>query len=190
MGSKKCKQSKKDSALPVIRHKLIQQTVTTLLNECGVLDAPVNVTAIAESKGAIVVQEANEDDFSGFLFRSSDSAPIIGVNAKHPPTRRRFTIAHELAHLVLHPKSGVHVDEGVFQMRDARASAGTDEEEVEANRFAAELLMPRSFLEADIEALGSIYLDDEKTIANLAKRYRVSSQSMAIRLSSLGLVRM
>jgi len=174
----------------VIRHKLIQQIVETLLDEANVSAAPVDATAIAESKGAIVVQEKNEDDFSGFLYRSTDSAPIIGVNSKHPGTRRRFTIAHELAHLLLHPRSGVHVDEGVFQMRDARASTGSDEEEVEANRFAAELLMPRRLLEADIEALGKIYLDDEKTVANLAKKYCVSSQSMTIRLSTLGLVRM
>jgi Zn-dependent peptidase ImmA (M78 family) len=174
----------------VIRHKLIQQTVTNLLNEASVSAPPVDVTAIAESRGAIVVQEKNDDDFSGFLFRSSDSAPIIGVNSNHPLTRRRFTIAHELAHLLLHPKSGVHVDEGVFQMRDARTSTGIDEEEVEANRFAAELLMPRSLLENDISALGRIYLDDETAVAVLAKKYRVSSQSMAIRLSSLGLVGM
>jgi Zn-dependent peptidase ImmA (M78 family) len=174
----------------MIRRKLIQQTVTNLLNEAGVMEPPVDVNAIAESRGALVVQEKNEDDFSGFLFRSSDSAPIIGVNSNHPLTRRRFTIAHELAHLLLHPKSGVHVDEGVFQMRDARATAGTDQEEVEANRFAAELLMPQSLLEADLQALGRIYLDDETAVAMLAKKYRVSCQSMAIRLGSLGLVGM
>ncbi len=174
----------------MIRHKLIQQTVENLLSEANVSTPPVDAKVIAESKGALVVQEKNEDGFSGFLFRSTDSAPIIGVNANHPATRRRFTVAHELGHLLLHPKSGVHVDEGVFQMRDARASAGSDEEEIEANRFAAELLMPRHFLEADIEALGRIFLDDEKTITKLAKQYCVSSQSMAIRLSSLGLVGM
>lgn len=73
-------------------------------------------------------------------------------------------------------------------MRDARTSAGVDDDEIEANRFAAELLMPRDFLEADLRALGPIYLDDERAIANLAKKYRVSPQAMAIRLSSLRLV--
>lgn len=174
----------------MIRHKVIQQTVTMLLNEANISEPPVDVTSIAEMKGAIVVQESNDDDFSGFLFRASDSPPIIGVNSNHPLTRKRFTTAHELAHLLLHPKNGVHVDEAIVQMRDSRASAGVDEEEMEANRFAAELLMPRTFLEADLKSLGSIYADDERAIANLAKKYRVSPQAMAIRLSSLELVLM
>ena len=82
----------------------------------------------------------------------------------------------------------MHVDQAIVMMRDARASTGVDEDEIEANRFAAELLIPRDFLEADLEALGPIYADDEKAIANLAKKYRVSPQAMAIRLSSFNLV--
>ena len=172
----------------MIRHKLIQQTVSTLLEEAGISEPGFDVKHIAKNQGAIVVEEPNENDFSGFLFRSSDSAPIIGVNSNHAPTRKRFTIAHELGHLLLHPKSGVHVDQAIVQMRDARASAGVDEDEMEANRFAAELLMPRNFLEADLEALGPIYADDERAIASLARKYRVSPQAMAIRLSTLNLV--
>lgn len=48
--------------------------------------------------------------------------------------------------------------------------------------------MPRNFLEADLEALGPIYADDERAIASLARKYRVSPQAMAIRLSTLNLV--
>ena len=57
-----------------------------------------------------------------------------------------------------------------------------------ANRFAAELLMPQKFLEEDIQSMGRIHADDEEAIARLAKRYGVSKQAMAIRLSSLKLV--
>lgn len=172
----------------MIRHKLIQQTVAALLDGNGITYPGFDVKYLAERRGAIVVEEPSENNFSGFLFRSPDSAPVIGVNSHHPPTRKRFTIAHELGHLLLHSKSGVHVDEAVVQMRDARASAGVDEEEMEANRFAAELLMPRSFLEEDLVALGTIFADDERAIASLAKRYKVSTQAMAIRLSVLNLI--
>jgi Zn-dependent peptidase ImmA (M78 family) len=110
------------------------------------------------------------------------------VNKNHALSRKRFTIAHELGHLLLHTKSEVHLDQAIVKMRDARTSAGVDDEEMEANRFAAELLMPRSFLEADLEALGPIYADDERAIAKLARQYRVSPQAMAIRLSTLNLV--
>jgi Zn-dependent peptidase ImmA (M78 family) len=48
--------------------------------------------------------------------------------------------------------------------------------------------MPRSFLEADLSKMGPIFADDEKVIKELAKKYGVSAQAMAIRLSTLGLV--
>jgi Zn-dependent peptidase ImmA (M78 family) len=172
----------------MIRRKLIADTSSALLNGAGIAAPAVDIKTLAEAQGAIVVEEPNDEQTSGFIFRVAGSPPIIGVNANHSPNRKRFTIAHELAHLVLHIKSGVHVDYAVMKMRDARASKGTDEEEMEANRFAAEVLMPRSFLEADLAALGPIYADDEKAIANLASRYEVSPQAMAIRLSSLNLV--
>ena len=172
----------------MIRRKLIQDTVNELLNELGITSPPVDVEAVARHKGAVVVKEPNKDDFSGFLYRSPDSPPIIGVNSLHSLNRKRFTVAHEIAHLCLHPRSGVHVDQAFVQMRDAKASEGVDEEEMEANRFAAELLMPKHFLLKDLSALGRIYADDEKEISNLAKKYEVSSQAMAIRLSSLHLI--
>lgn len=173
----------------MIRRKLIRQTVSSLLNEAGVSAPIVDVKAIAQMKGALVVEEPIEKaDFSGFLYRTSGSPPIIGVNSKHSLSRKRFTIAHELGHMLLHPTNGVHVDEAVIQMRDSRASEGTDEQEIESNRFAAELLMPREFLEADFQTMGAIHADDEDAMARLAKRYGVSPQAMAIRLSSLELV--
>ena len=172
----------------MIRRKLIADTTAALLNGAGIIRPVVDVKMLAQMQGALVVEEPDDDLSSGFLFRAPGSPPIIGVNASHPPTRKRFTIAHELAHLLLHVKNGVHVDYAIVKMRDARAGEGTDEDEMEANRFAAELLMPRIFVEADLNELGPICADDEKAIAALAKRYGVSSQAMAIRLSSLNLV--
>jgi Zn-dependent peptidase ImmA (M78 family) len=188
MGATQREKSHPNPILPMIRRKLISATVTSLLNGAGITGPCVDIKKLAESQGAIVVEEPNEEKTSGFLFRAAGSPPIIGVNADHAPTRKRFTIAHELAHLLLHVKNGVHVDYAVVKMRDARASEGSDEEEIEANRFSAEVLMPRSFLEADLAALGSINADDEKAIAALARKYGVSPQAMAIRLTSLNLV--
>lgn len=173
----------------MIRHKLINATVSALLKEGGITCAPVNVRALAELKGAVVVEEPLEDgDFSGFLYTTRISPPVIGVNSAHPPTRKRFTMAHELGHLTLHPKDGIHMDEAVIQRRDERASEGTHDEEIEANRFAAELLMPRDFLEADIAQMGKFLVDDDEQIQALARRYEVSVQAMTIRLNTLGLL--
>jgi Zn-dependent peptidase ImmA (M78 family) len=172
----------------MIRHKLIQETAFALLQEASVTAPGFDVKHLAHLRGAIVIEEPNESDSSGFLFRSIDSPPVIGVNSNHATTRRRFTVAHELGHLLLHPKNGVHVDQAIIQMRDAKAREGLDQDEMEANRFAAELLMPRHFLEADVAALGLVCADDDKTIMRLAKRYGVSQQAMAIRLKTLDLV--
>ncbi len=173
----------------MIRHKLITATVSNLLNEMSVEHPPIDVKSIAERKGAIVVEEPlDNQEISGFLYRTSDSPPVIGINSNHPATRKRFTIAHELAHMLIHPKTGVHLDQVVIQMRDSKSSTGMDEEEMEANRFAAELLMPQQFLTTDILAMGAVHADDSQAVEALAKKYNVSPQAMTIRLSSLGLI--
>ncbi len=188
MGQKRCLKSHQEDA-DMIRRKLISSTVEALLNELEIENPLVDVKEIAEKKGALVVEEPLKDeDFSGFLYRSSDSPPVIGVNSLHHPNRKRFTIAHELGHMLLHPKTGVHLDKVMIQMRDSKSAEGSDHDEIEANRFAAELLMPAAFLERDIRSMGKIHADDETAIDSLAKRYGVSKQSMAIRLSGIGLV--
>ena len=57
---------------------------------------------------------------------------------------------------------------------------------MEANLFAAELLMPERLLTKDIAEVESLELDLEDQLEKLAKKYGVSQQAMAIRLSSLG----
>ena len=78
-----------------------------------------------------------------------EGTPIIGVNALHHPNRQRFTVAHECGHLILHKAQitkEVHVDKDFpMLMRDSVSAAGVNEMEIEANVFAAELLMPGSF---------------------------------------------
>lgn len=172
----------------MIRSKLISRTVARLLSGAAIDRPPVDVKALAEANGAVVISEPEPSGSSGFLYRAAGARPLIGVNSNHPPTRRRFTIAHELGHLLLHANDGVHFDEVVVKLRAAVAGTGTDEHEIEANRFAAELLMPAEFLESDLSSIQDKCADDEAVIAQLAKRYGVSPQAMAIRLSSLGLV--
>ena len=71
------------------------------------------------------------------------------------------------------------------KLRNRASSEGTDQEEQEANLFAAELLMPASFLEEDLEELDPVDLEDEAVIAMLAKRYKVSTRAMTFRLAYL-----
>ena len=126
-----------------------------LLEELGVHDPPVPVRKVARQCDARIVLVPGEEDkdLSGFLYRGSDHS-IIGVNKDHVPVRQRFTIAHEIGHLLLHEHDQVHVDRGFrVRLRSDISSQGTDRDEMEANRFAAELLMPLKMLQADVQSL-------------------------------------
>src|ERR1039457_3470177 len=77
-------------------------------------------------------------------------------------------------------------DRSIVKLRSKVSSSGEDQEEVEANRFAAELLMPGELLAKDLETLLLTDFLDERRMQQLAKRYAVSVQAMTNRLISLG----
>ena len=72
----------------------------------------------------------------------------------------------------------VHVDKQFkILMRNSKSSAGTDAMEVEANKFAAELLLPE-FLIGDVLAHSTFDIDDPAPLEELAKKFRVSKQML------------
>ncbi len=162
-----------------------REAANDLLQELGVEKPPVPVERIARRIKAEVRYEPFDGELSGMLIREGKRV-IIGVNASHPKTRQRFTIAHELGHMRLHDEQPpVHVDRGFpVRRRDTRSSQAVDVNEMEANGFAAELLMPAAMLERDLEGKDPDYEDDELT-RQLANRYKVSLQAMAVRLATL-----
>lgn len=148
-------------------------------------EVPVDIEWIAKDQGAQIRLEPLEDTVSGVLV-IRDGVATIGVNSSHADTRRRFTIAHELGHYLLHKQlSHVFVDAVYF--RDQESSDGTMLHEIEANAFAAELLMPESILR---ERFGyhPIADLDEDAIKIEAATLRVSMQALTIRLTTLGLI--
>lgn len=158
----------------------------SLLEEHAIETIPVPVERIIKSLGIRVEYAPLDDELSG-LAHIRDDMPIIGVNALHAPNRRRFTLAHELAHIVLHREElghAVHVDRGSLR-RDALAAEGVDPIEIEANAFAAELLMPTHLLISELERY-PVDLEDDAAVAALAKRFKVSDAAMRYRLNSLG----
>ncbi len=145
---------------------------------------PVAVEKVAAFVGAEIRQEPADVEVSGMVWRSPQGA-IIGVNSLHSKTRRRFTIAHEIAHLVLHNDDSFHVHEGyaLVGRRDGDASLGVYRKEVEANYFAAALLMPKELLLRDVEVQRLRFdFESEDTIKAVARTYQVSPQAFTIRL--------
>ncbi len=163
-----------------------------LLKELGIRSAPVALKPIARKLGIELVQEDLGEELSGVLIKESEKV-VIAVNAGHPENRRRFTAAHEIAHFVLGHPGEMFVDKTLRQKavvirRDGRSSEGTDKHEIEANRFAAELLMPQHLVEAEVTKKLSKQREPrpEILVADLATHFKVSKQAMEIRLVNLG----
>ncbi len=134
---------------------------------------PVDVVSLANILGIKVYDAAWPPQISGKIQRDSDKGGASGfaifVNKAHPETRKRFTIAHELAHYILHEN---HIGDGIFD--DALYRSGLPEgKEYEANELAANILMPWILLQP---------LLGQMTPEQLAKKFNVSQEAMNIRL--------
>jgi len=165
----------------------IETQARKLLTDLGIDKPPVPVDVIATKLGAHLTYSPLDGDISGMVFRDNGEV-IIGINSLHHPNRQRFSIAHEIAHVVLHKGMEVHVDRTFrVNMRNDVSSRAIDPEEIEANRFAAELLMPEHMLVNDLRGQ-EIDLENEAGLKRLAERYRVSLQALTIRLTKLGLI--
>lgn len=115
------------------------------------------------------------DDTSAMIRKDSarggPSGYAIFVNAKHSPTRRRFSIAHEIAHFALHRHligDGI-TDDALYRSRLSGSI------EVQANRMAADILMPWHLInEAMAQGIN--------TVPDLAAHFDVSRSTMSIQL--------
>lgn len=169
----------------------LEGRVSELLEKARIRTAPVDPVVLAEHLGAEVRPEIAPDDVSGGLYHI-EGVPVIGVNASHHPNRQRFTIAHELGHLILHDH-GDFVDHGYVMegakarsprfMRNQLSSEARDVKEMEANAFAASLLMPKAFIAKAVRDLSLPVRSEE--VENLARVFKVSQQAMTFRLLNL-----
>ena len=159
------------------------------LKEAGIDQAPVDVFAVATALGVQCRAAELGDDVSGLLVMKHGT-PVVGYNRRHSKSRQRFTVAHELAHYRLHvTPDDLFIDKGVMMWhRDEKSSTGEDQNEKEANAFAAELLMPESFIEKEIGERG-LQLSDDSDIEVLAQVFEVSVQAMTFRLLNLNIIR-
>jgi Zn-dependent peptidase ImmA (M78 family) len=156
-----------------------------ILKDSGVKGGPVPVERIIKVRNIVLQYAPLEEDLSGMAY-IKNGVGIIGVNALHHPNRQRFSAAHELGHHELHAHAigkAVHVDRGFrVLLRDDISSQGIDPLEIEANAFAAELLMPREFLMSALDAAG-LDIEDDVGIETLARKFRVSTAAMRYRLA-------
>jgi Zn-dependent peptidase ImmA (M78 family) len=157
----------------------IESKAEEVLKKYGESPIPIQIEEIALRMN-LKVSRAPSEEFSGLLIRK-DGHALIGINSNEAGVRQRFTIAHEIAHFVLHPAKDAFVD-----YRNKKGSARTSDER-DADAFAAALLMPRIQLERDFSILSKIGFSGEE-ISYLAKKYDVSEDAMKFRLKNLTLM--
>lgn len=134
---------------------------------------PVHVVPIARAFGVAVFKNDDfPDNLSGLIRRVDDDKYAIHVNANHPITRQRFTMAHELAHFILHKDK---IGDGITDDYLYRSGLGNNLER-EANQLAAKILMPEHLV---------FHKDTTKSIKEQAGDFWVSETSMDIRLGTL-----
>lgn len=134
-------------------------------------------TAIETAFGAdVLVAEAGEG-IDGLAVSNPD-AKIILLAPSRIPARQRFTLAHELCHLLFADDQGVHLDEDIYS-----AASRTGDSEMRANAFAAAFLMPEALLRARVTR-GF----DRTAFCQLASDLRVSPRALSYRLLNLQLI--
>jgi Zn-dependent peptidase ImmA (M78 family) len=138
-------------------------------------EAPVDVVGIADALGINVWEDDLVAPISGKLFidklNGGTSGFSIVVNKIESLPRKRFTVAHEIAHFVLHRED---LDNGIVEDALFRGAL-SDKKETEANKLAADILMPYSLIERLIS-------QGIRTIDALSEALQVSKSAISIRL--------
>lgn len=152
----------------ILKGRRRRATADHLLRHFAIVSPPVDVERLAKDLGATIVPVPNPG-WSGAIETLPDGRATIWYASDESSNRRRFTIAHELGHMMLQPTGGPY-------HRDASFS-GTPQE-LEANAFAADLLMPLWMLEPLVVRYGA-------DVPRLARIFGVSEPAMGVRLNTL-----
>ena len=133
--------------------------------EMGLSDGPVsNLVAAIEQIGAVVeIRNLGADRIDAIGTWPPGHRPIFILNERAPADRRRFTLAHELGHAVMHDQP-------------------SDDQEREADRFASELLMPEKVIRAELTGV------DIAKLARLKQRWGVSMAALLRRARDLAAI--
>lgn len=157
------------------RTGLSRQLARKLLKEVGLEEVPISLGKIIRylhSKNNLNVEPVFDfgEKISGVLVVFEDSA-TIGFNKKQHWYRRRFTISHEIGHLLMNTTCD-SIDE---------ALSSSKSNETMANEFAAELLIPLKNLKTDFK-------NGIQNIDILSDRYKMSKEAVGWKIIHSGLL--
>jgi Zn-dependent peptidase ImmA (M78 family) len=154
-----------------------------LLQQYSVRIPPVDVSLIANRSGLSVSEIELDDDVWAVL--DPDRKEIF-IRAQDHDNRKRFSLAHELGHFFLGHCNGLHIEKAY---RNSKSIEGLYTVEIEANQFAADLLMPAVFIADKMKAIvDKTKVNIDELVKSFATDFNVSSQAMEIRLKNLGYI--
>ena len=144
------------------------EAIATLVRRTWLMPAGavVDLTSWVERAGVFVIyMDLPEAAMSGVTLRMPDVRPCIFLNKNMPADRMRFTLAHELGHLVMHRVPTLNMED-------------------EANQFASAFLMPKNDIRPSFQGRKI----DLRLLASLKPDWKVSMQSLLMRATGLGYV--
>lgn len=170
----------------------IEQITSDLLNRFNLMKAPIDVKSLIRKMNIKLESRDFNDEISGVLVTENGKAKI-GYSKNESPQRQRFTLAHELGHYKLHlneHKNNLFLDNVKVMYRKQAITRTEKNQEIEANRFAACLLMPEELLREKHNNLTdkNYFMTDDEIIIDLSKEFKVSQIAMTYRLTNLGLI--
>ena len=162
------------------RKTQIEEITTNLLNRYNYIDDMVDIANIVRQQNYNVFIDDLDNNISGYV--DHENREVV-LNKNETPERRRFTLAHELGHIILNSNNRIqHRDNILNNQLDIYAN---DDKEVEANYFAGCILMPRNVF---IREFNSIKGDIDYKIQKLAYYFGVSKLAVNVRANVLNLI--
>jgi len=146
------------------------------------LEPPADLSRVAAKLGIEVCEREFVREVDGIYLRLPDAPPVVAINNSYlkPPSRRRFTLAHEIGHHLrgrrVRPGSRLFFFDA-SQMRRSMLERACD-------RFAALLLMPEDWVR---RYYGELSFNSEHRVKIMSDRFGVSAWALRRRLRELGL---
>jgi len=167
-----------------MQEKEIMEAAERFCFKHNITQCPVEIVRICQAEGISVFEENLPKNVSGFIVIQNDhfeyygTGRLIAVNIRDSASRRRFTIAHELAHYILHKDES----QEFYAHRDTGQNGGIENE---ANIFASCVLMPKALVISLLRDLRENATSAMK-IVHIAKNFAVSQDASRVRLEKLG----
>lgn len=146
-----------------------EQVARKIRHELNIPKGPIkNLISTLEKNGIIVVEiDSPTEKFDGITTITDKNQPVIFLNKNIPNDRKRFSIAHELGHLIMHIP---------FTLSNER------DEEQETNTFAAEFSMP------ELDAFNQLVNMKFQDLSTLKRYWQMSMQFIIMRAKRIGAI--